>query len=365
MHNLDYVKHLRKQIFLRIILFYQSISPFNKILTLLGGSLLLLQSFTLSSDNPNAGVQPFEKYTDKIPGTEISFEMVPIEGGTFMMGSAESESHHQEDEGPQAKVSVDPFWMATHETTWDMYEVFAFQELEKRLATESGGLEAANIPSVDAVSRPTPPYLDMSFGMGKYGYPAICMTHYAATQFCKWLSAKTRNFYRLPTEAEWEYACRAGTTTAYSWGDDPEKIDEYAWYYDNTNGGYEKVATKKPNPWGLYDMHGNIAEWTMDQYNPAFYIGLKGESAKNPWNKPTELYPRTVRGGSYEDDPETLRSATRTPSKPQWKQMDPQIPKSRWWHTNARFVGFRIIRPKVQPSAEEMEKYWLKPIEDL
>ncbi len=362
MHNLMYLKYLCRRFLHRIITFYHSIHTFNKALTLLGVLLLLLQSFTFNH-TPLSGDQPFDKYTDKIPGTEITFDMVPIKGGTFMMGSPESEQH-LDDEGPQAEVTVDPFWMASHETTWDMYEVFAFQELEKRLAGDAGGLEAANIPSVDAVSRPTPPYLDMSFGMGKYGYPAICMTQYSATQFCKWLSAKTGNFYRLPTEAEWEYACRAGTTTAYSWGDDPDQIAEYAWYYDNTNGGYEKVGTKKPNPWGLYDMHGNVSEWTMDQYNPAFYTGLKAD-AINPWNKPTVLYPRTVRGGSFEDDPETLRSAARIPSKPQWKQMDPQIPKSRWWHTNARFVGFRIIRPEKKPSQEEMEQYWLEPIEDL
>lgn len=343
--------------------FFNQLSLFNKLLTFACILLLFLQSYI--PEKQTHAEEKFEEYGANIPGTEVKFEMIPIQGGEFMIGSPESEDFHQDDEGPQTNVTVDPFWMGKYEVTWDMYEVFAFQEQEKRLAEETGGLEAANIPSIDAVSRPTPPYLDMSFGMGKYGYPAICMTHYAATQFCKWLSAKTGDFYRLPTEAEWEYACRAGTTTAYSFGDDPSLLDEYAWHYGNTMGGYEKVGTKKPNPWGLYDMHGNVAEWTMDQYNPAFYVGLSEESAINPWNKPTTLYPRTARGGSYDDDPEILRSAARIPSAPQWKQQDPQIPKSRWWHTDARFVGFRIIRPKEQPSQEEMEKYWLDPIEDL
>lgn len=345
--------------------FFFALSPFNKFLTVVCMLMVFLQSFVLETRKKDTLDKKFEAYTDKIPGTEITFDMVPIAGGQFLMGSPESEEFHQEDEGPQVKVTVDSFWMASHEVTWDMYEVFAFQDLEKRLANESGGLEVANIPSVDAVSRPTPPYLDMSFGMGKYGYPAICMTQYAAISFCKWLSAKTGEFYRLPTEAEWEYACRAGTTTAYSFGDDLAMLDEYAWHYGNTNGGYEKVGTKKPNPWGLYDMHGNVAEWTMDQYNPDFYASLTGENAINPWNKPVTLYPRTARGGSYDDDPEILRSAARMPSSPQWKQQDPQIPKSRWWHTDARFVGFRIIRPATKPSQEEMEKYWLEPIEDL
>ncbi len=345
--------------------FFSKINFFNKLLTLVCILGLSLQSY-IPEYHTMPAPDRFEAYTRKIPGTSIAFDMVPVPGGKFMMGSPAGEEFHQEDEGPQVEVTVDSFWMGKYEITWDMYEVFVFQELEKRLAQESGGLQAANIPNVDAVSRPTPPYLDMSFNMGKYGFPAICMTQYAAISFCKWLSAKTGDFYRLPTEAEWEYACRAGTTTAYSFGDDPAKLDEYAWYYENTDGmGYSKVGTKKPNPWGLYDMHGNVAEWTMDQYNPAFYAGLSGESAINPWNKPTVLYPRTARGGSYNDDPETLRSAARMPSQPRWKQQDPQIPKSRWWHTDARWVGIRLVRPKTKPSAKEMEKYWLEPIEDL
>ena len=341
------------------------LSPFNRLLTVAGVALILFQAHIERRFPTEVTVQPFKAYIDTIPGTSIAFNMVAIPGGTFMMGSPEGEASRKDDEGPQVEIEVDSFWMGQYEVTWDMYEVFAFQDLEKRLAEESGGLEAAHIPSVDAVSRPTPPYLDMSFGMGKYGYPAICMTQYSAITFCHWLTAKTGDFYRLPTEAEWEYACRAGTTTAYSFGDDPSKLDEYGWYYENTDGGYEKVGMKKPNPWGLYDMHGNIAEWTMDQYNPAIYATLTGAAARNPWNKPTELYPRTARGGSYDDDPEALRSAARMPSSPQWKQQDPQLPKSRWWHTDARWVGIRVVRPFKQPSPEEQEKYWLKPIEDL
>ncbi len=143
---------------------------------------------------------------------------------------------------------------------------------------------------VDAVAVPTSPYQDMSFGMGKEGTPAICMTQFAAKVYCRWLSAKTGRYYRLPTEAEWEYACRAGTNTAYSFGNDPAKLGEYAWFADNSDDKYHRVATKKPNPWGLYDMHGNVSEWVIDQYVADFYGKTAGKVAKDPLAPDTKEY---------------------------------------------------------------------------
>jgi formylglycine-generating enzyme required for sulfatase activity len=204
----------------------------------------------------------------------------------------------------------------------------------------------------------------MSFGMGKAGFPAINMTQYAALGYCKWLTSKTGQFHRLPTEAEWEYACRAGTNTAYSFGDDPSLLDEHAWFYENSNGTYQKVGNKKPNPWGLHDMHGNVAEWTLDQYLPDYYA-FEGRSTENPWAVPTTLYPRVVRGGSWDDDPEELRSAARRGSIAKWKQRDPQIPKSNWWQTDAPFLGFRLVRPLKQPTKEEIEQYFALPLKDI
>ena len=171
----------------------------------------------------------------------------------------------------------------------------------------------------------------MTFGMGKEGYPAICMTQFAAKMYCKWLSAKTGRYYRLPTEAEWEYACRAGTTTAYSFGDDPEKLGDYAWYFDNSDEKYHKVGQKKPNPWGLYDMHGNVAEWCLDQYVADRYKQLGGKLVENPLVAVTKTYPQVVRGGSWADEAPLLRSAARRGSSKDWKSQDPQIPQSIWY----------------------------------
>ena len=303
------------------------------------------------------GFGPEEKgYIQNIPGTPEVIEMAFIPGGTFSMGSPKSEQGHFGDEGPQHLVEVDPFWMGKFEITWDLYELFISRGIDKkRPATVSG--KEVDI-DVAAVSGATQPYTEMSFGMGVEGYPAICMTQLAAVKFCEWLSAMTGNFYRLPTEAEWEYACRAGTKTAYSFGDTSSNLDIYAWHEGNSGGAYHKVGQKEPNPWGLYDMHGNVSEWTLDQYVPTVYNTRKRKTVDNPLQTPTKTYPRVVRGGAWSDKPNRLRSAARRPSSKKWKKRDPQIPKSLWWHTDAPFVGFRVVRPLETPSPLDQNKYW-------
>jgi len=296
-------------------------------------------------------------YTDIIASADVAFDLVPIPGGKYLMGSPNSEAGHKDDEGPQHEVEIEPFWMGKCEVTWNEYEIWMFsldiqrRELNKVVATPSEQL-------ADAVTRPTKPYTDMTFGMGKEGFPAICMTQLAAKTYCKWLSAKTGRYYRLPTEAEWEYAARAGTKTAYSFGDDPEQLGEYAWFFDNAEDAYHKVGKKKPNPWGLHDIHGNVAEWTLDQYIPDFYQQFSGKVSKNPWAVPTKLYPDSVRGGSWDEDPAGLRVAARRGSSKEWKQQDPQLPQSVWYFTDALFLGFRIVRPLHEPSDAEKTKIW-------
>jgi formylglycine-generating enzyme required for sulfatase activity len=299
----------------------------------------------------------FADYTAKIPRTGVPYEMVAIKGGDFLMGSPPQEKGRQDDEGPQAQVHVDSFWIGKHEVTWDEFEPFMITRVERFKNGTRKDYDPATHTIVDAVSGPTAPYADMSFGMGRRGYPAICMTQHAANKYCQWLSAQTGHFYRLPTEAEWEYACRAGTTTAYSFGDDPEDLDQYSWYGDNSEEKSQPVGKKKPNAWGLYDMHGNVMEWTEDRFDPDYFRNLHGR-AENPFARPDALYPRSVRGGSWNDGPEQLRSAYRRGSERMWQQRDPQLPKSIWYLTDAPWLGFRIARPRKIPSVEEMYFYW-------
>jgi len=306
--------------------------------------------FLLSS--PGLMFAQEETFQLKLPGTNHSLDMVFIKGGVFTMGSPSHEKGHQQDESPQKLIEVESFWMASTELTWNLYQHFIDRDIDKS-NLEKKDKELMSL-DIDAISGATTPYVDMSFGMGTEDFPAIGMTQKAAVQFTKWLSAMTGRFYRLPTEAEWEYACRAGTQTAYSHGDSPLDLDQYAWFKDNSQGKYQKVGQLKPNSWGLYDMHGNVAEWTLDQYEPGIYKKLN----KIQWNRPNKTYPKSVRGGSWMDDGIHLRAAARMGSNPEWKKRDPQLPKSEWWHTDAPFVGFRIVRPHKTPKKKEQEIFW-------
>jgi formylglycine-generating enzyme required for sulfatase activity len=298
-------------------------------------------------------------YAELVEHTAEKIELVPIRGGKFVMGSPDDEEGRKKDEGPRHEVEISPFWMAKHEITWDVYEIWmADIDILRRKVTDTPATERDKIAEKFQITMPTKPYTDMTFGMGKRGYPAICMTQHSCRVFCQWLSAKTGRYYRLPTEAEWEYAARAGAKTAYSFGDDPEKLGEYAWYRENCEQ-YQKVGKKKPNPWGLYDMHGNVAEWVLDFHDEKFYA-TPAAVLKNPLAIPLKEYPRVVRGGSWDDDADVLRSAARVGSHLDWKQQDPQIPQSIWYFTDALHVGFRIVRPLVEPSDAEKAAKWDK-----
>ena len=297
-------------------------------------------------------------YREAIGDRGVTFDMIPIPGGMFLMGSPLDEPDRRDDEGPQHEVEVEPFWMGRCEVTWDEYNLWA--GLVEGLAVDDTGDAGADGKDpqrrqaeaiADAIARPTKPFTDVTFGMGKSGCPAFGMTQLAARCYCKWLSAKTGRYYRLPTEAEWEYACRAGTTTAYSFGDAP--IDDYAWYFDNGGDRCQQVGGKGPNPWGLHDMHGNVMEWVLDQYDPGYYAQLAGRTVRNPLLVPQTVYPLVARGGCWDSDPDGLRSAARTASDPKWKAEDPRNPQSIWQFTAPYAPGFRVARPLRLPTPEE------------
>jgi formylglycine-generating enzyme required for sulfatase activity len=288
----------------------------------------------------------FNAYVQTIPGSTVQFTMTPIPAGTFTMGSPAGEAGRTTAEGPQRRVKLDAFWMGVREVTYDEFLLFFNDENISRDA------------EVDAVTRPTPQYIDLSWGMGKQGgFPVNSMSQYTALMYCKWLYKKTGVFYRLPTEAEWEYACRAGSTGAYYFGNDAGQLKDYAWFAGNSNKKYQKTGQKKPNAWGLYDMLGNVSEWTLDQYREDYFTAI-GDSATNPLLLPATLYPRSVRGGSYLDAPPALRCASRQQSDPSWNKRDPQMPKSKWWLTDAMAVGFRVVRPLQAPTAQQAEAYY-------
>ncbi len=359
-------------------------------------------------------------YKETVPGTKITFEMIPIAGGTFLMGSPADEENRLANEGTQTRIAVEPFWMAKHELTWGEYHAYmkmylvgkslsqmriyadwtpaASDELIASAKTEAARKSAENIKAdfkkrhdviqkiiasdpvikralaekpilkdgeaVDAVTVPTPLYEpSTTYQSGEEeNRPAVTMTPYAAQQYTKWLSALTGQEYRLPCEAEWEYAARAGTTTAYSYGDDPEVFEEYGWNFDNGDDITHPVGEKKPNPWGLHDMHGNVAEIVLDEYREkGFTSKKKVVPFRETINWPVNKYPRTVRGGSWGDDVELCRSAAKIGTNDtDWKSWDPNFPLSPWWYTTdpAGGVGMRIIRPLKPMTKLEKRRVW-------
>jgi formylglycine-generating enzyme required for sulfatase activity len=289
-----------------------------------------------------------KSYTETIPGSKVKFEMVAIPSGKYLRGSPPAEKGREANEGPQHPVEIKPIWVGKMEVTWDEFDVYWRAKPGKKEDKEPEKPKDA-----DAVTRPTPPYADETFGLGREGNPVICITHHTAMQYCRWLSVKTGKVYRLPTEAEWEWACRAGTTTRYSFGDDESKLGDYAWYTANSDDKPQKVGKKKPNPWGLHDMHGNVAEWCIDQYDAKAYSKYpKDKLTLNPFIKLSpDRFPHPVRGGSWADEAKQCRSASRRGSNKDWITLDPNRPKSIWWLTSAEFVGFRVVRA-VEEQAE-------------
>ncbi len=303
--------------------------------------------------------QDFSNYTETIPESAVRFDMVAVPGGVFRMGSPPDEPGRGEDEGPRRPVQVGHFWMGKLEVTWREYQAYY-------AATATRGKNEAGLES-DAVTGPTPPYGSPDQGWGQGRRPAITMTHYAATKYCQWLSEVTGREYRLPTEAEWEYACRAGNAEAYffqapgaaGWFTgpspreaSPEELDRYAWYRANSRDRTHPAGLKQPNPWGLYDMLGNVKEFCLDFYAPDVLARYPEGLVIDP-RGPESGEEHVVRGGAYSSRAAALRSAARGHTRHrQWLETDPQTPKSVWWYSDNNEVGFRVVRPYATGAPE-------------
>jgi len=324
----------------------------------LSDSLSLNEIRNIHARATSRTAEPAEAYAEAIPGLReksTSFRMLPIPAGKFMMGSPENEPGRRPDEGPQHEVALDAFWMQETEMFWDVFDNFLWVE-QYRKTRGIMPIEPRLIAQSDALGNPSQPYVELSFGMGNEGFPVVAISHHNALRFCQWLSVLTGRFYRLPTEAEWEYAARAGTTTAFYWGDDPTQIKDYCWYGLNSDFKYQKVGTKKPNAWGLHDMLGNVSEWVVDGYDPAFY---SRSPRSNPWNELRNQYPHSIRGGSWDSEtPSLVRCAVRDKSDKAMNRQDPQNPKNIYYLSDAQTVGFRIVRPAKVPTPEEMWRIW-------
>ncbi|GHT45496.1 hypothetical protein FACS189454_05070 [Planctomycetales bacterium] len=324
-------------------------------------SLEFLNDPMPAADSTATNEGEMKPYEETIPGSDQKFKLIPIKGGKFLLGSPDNEEERADDEGPQKEIEIQPFWIEEHETTWKEFEQFALKILREKRAKKNDRTDREKL--ADALASPTAPYDISSIShdnAGKAGYPASGMTLYCAQLYCKWLTMVTGRYYRLPTEAEWEYACRAGTKTPYSFGDDADNADDYAWYFDNSDGKSHKVKTKKPNAWGLYDMHGNLSEWVLEQYDVKTYTNRKDTNGSLPVKKPGgEGFGQVARGGNCEDDEiGNLRSAKRLQCVADWKKQDPQYPQSIWWATDAAYVGFRVVRPLNPPKTEEEAKQY-------
>lgn len=349
----------------------------NRIFTLLlcGFWLLLLPSLQaqdstlgVSKTKPESG--PFVAvgeqflipYKLRLPGTQVDIEMIPVPGGVFEMGGT------KEDQSPKVKVEISPMWVAKTETSWREYAVFMnMNDIFTKLASKGKRIPTSTT-EVDAITAPTPlyePTYTYEFGQDP-ALPAVTMTQYAAKQYTKWLSKLTGQQYRLPTETEWEYACRAGASTAYCFGDDEASLAEYAWYAENSDEHPQHVGTKKPNAFGLHDMHGNVMEWTVSAYSEDGYAEISKKPQPlafleaNIW--PEKVEGRAIRGGGFQDFAPECSSSARFASgtDEDWKSQDPNIPLSPWWYTDdpTRAIGFRIFRSFEPLTDQQLSKFW-------
>ena len=301
-------------------------------------------------------VTEFTDFAERIPDTSIEFELVAIPAGSFRLGSPGSEPMRNTNEGPAVKVNISKFWMGKTEVSWD--EFFAFFA-ETNSQGHASDVKSEEMEDVDAITGPTAPWGAPDQGWGKGSRPAITMTHHTAQVYCSWLSQKTGKKYRLPTEAEWEYACRGGKETPYFFEGSPkdytkrgfmksifkpetETISDYTVYFLNSEMKTQEPNFVKENPFGLLNMSGNVWEFCSDYYADDAFSQYGGDVA-NPTG-PSDGTEYVIRGGAYNSDAVEVRSASRDQTQTdRWLVTDPQMPKSIWWYSDSKNVGFRVV----------------------
>jgi formylglycine-generating enzyme required for sulfatase activity len=221
--------------------------------------------------------------------TESQTKMVLLPGGTFMMGDKD------EIDAPPHEVAISPFYIDTHLVTQEQYEKLMGDnpsrwKADKNPVEQMRWSDAARYCNARSESEGLEPCYDLN----------------------TWECDFAANGYRLPTEAEWEYACRAGTTTAYFFGDNASKLKAYAWFENNSGGKPRPVGLKPANPWGLYDMHGNVWEWCNDFYKVDYYQESPRENPRGPETGETKV----LRGGAWKFSAESCSSAYRYNENP-------------------------------------------------
>ena len=247
--------------------------------------------------------------------------------------------------------------MAEIEVSWDVYLAFYSATAAEGRSTDTEGTRTK--ADVDAISGPTPPYgqPDQNWGLGSR--PAITMSYHSAETFCKWLSSVTGKTYRLPTEAEWEYAARGGKETPFFFegeikdfaekgffgrifGKESDSINKYVVYEKNSKGKTQEPEKIKANPFGLKNMLGNAAEYCADWYSPEAYAQLS-DGVLDP-KGPASGEEHVVRGGYFKSDIGDVRNASRSATQSvAWLKTDPQMPKSIWWLSDCNYISFRVV----------------------
>ena len=227
-------------------------------------------------------------------GNGVSLTLVYIPGGTFWMGSKDDDPEAYDDEKPRHQVTLPAFWMGETPVTQGQYQ---------------------------AVMGSNPSHFQ-----GDLHRPVELVSWNDADRFCQELSRKlSQEIISLPSESQWEYACRGGTDTRYFFGDDAAQLGNYAWYYGNSGNETHPVKQKKPNAWGLYDMHGNVWEWCADQWHDNYQGAPTDGSA---WLFSDESKDRLLRGGSWDDGAKYCRSAYRYLNTPAFRY---------------GYLGFRVV----------------------